>query len=329
MIIVTGGAGFIGSNLVKGLNEQGKNDVLVVDNLGNGLKFRNLNALFYRDFFHKNDFLLRLQAGEFDNERIEAIFHNGACSATTELDGNYLLKNNYEYSKTLLHFAVRRKIPFIYASSASVYGNGMNGFSEEPACESALNAYAFSKLQFDRYVRTVLPKADSQIVGLRYFNVFGPQEVHKGRMASTMFHFYHQLSAAGGVAKLFGAYDGYGDGQQKRDFIYVKDVVKVNLFFLANGNKSGIFNCGTGQARPFNDVVKTIIAYKKSGRIEYVPFPEDLKGKYQSYTQSDKTRLLQSGYQNGFASLEDAVTDYCRCLDVSEGYLCSNPLVNA
>ncbi len=317
MIIVTGGAGFIGSNVVSGLNEQGQDDILIVDNLGSSLKYRNLNPLRYRDFLHKHDFLSALQAGNFDAERIEAIFHNGACSATTEADGNYMMKNNYEYSKMLLHFALRRKIPFIYASSASVYGNGCNGFREEAACENALNVYAFSKLQFDRYVRRQLPEAESQVVGLRYFNVFGPQEAHKGRMASTMYHFYNQISDSG-VAKLFGGYDGYGDGEQTRDFIYVKDVVKVNLFFQENPDISGIFNCGTGKARPFNAVVNAIIEHKRQGRIEYIPFPDDLKGKYQSYTQADTAKLLAAGYQGGFTPLETAVKEYCRSLDQAQ-----------
>lgn len=320
MIIVTGGAGFIGSNLVKGLNEQGRDDVVIVDNLGTSLKFRNMNPLRYRDFLHKTDFLQRLQRGEYGHERIDAIFHNGACSATTEPDGNYMMQNNYEYSKVLLHFALDRKIPFIYASSASVYGNGDNGFREEDGCESALNVYAFSKLQFDRYVRQQLPHAKSQIVGLRYYNVFGPQEVHKGRMASTMYHFYNQLTETG-VAKLFGGYNGYGNGEQTRDFIYVNDVVKVNLFFWQNAEKSGIFNCGTGNARPFNDVINAIIAHKGQGRIEYVPFPDDLKGKYQSYTQADNNKLIEAGYGDGFMELENAVEDYCLCLDKSGGYL--------
>lgn len=320
MIIVTGGAGFIGSNLVKGLNDLGKEDILVVDNLGTSLKFRNLNPLRYRDFLHKQEFLRRLQDGEYAHERIEAIFHNGACSATTEPDGNYMMENNYEYSKTLLHFALDRKIPFIYASSASVYGNGDNGFREVPECEGALNVYAFSKLQFDRYMRLQLPKAASQVVGLRYYNVFGPQEVHKGRMASTMYHFYNQLKS-GGVAKLFGSYDGYGDGEQTRDFIHVKDVIKVNLFFQQHPELSGIFNCGTGKARQFNDVVRAIIAHQGQGRIEYIPFPDDLKGKYQSYTEADVSSLLAAGYDGGFTELEEAVADYCRCLDKTGGYL--------
>ncbi len=320
MIIVTGGAGFIGSNIVRGLNEQGREDIVIVDNLGTSLKFRNMNPLRYADFLHKHDFLRRLQAGEYAQEKIEAIFHNGACSATTESDGNYMMDNNYEYSKVLLQFALEKKIPFIYASSASVYGNGENGFRESDECENALNVYAFSKLQFDRYVRSLLPYAQSQIVGLRYYNVFGPQEMHKGRMASTMYHFYNQLTATG-TAKLFGAYDGYGDGAQRRDFIYVKDVVKVNLFFLKNADRSGIFNCGTGAARPFNDVVHAIIAHKQEGRIEYVPFPDDLKGKYQSFTQADVSKLIAAGYREPFSGLEEAIGEYCRCLDLQGGYL--------
>lgn len=320
MFIVTGGAGFIGSNVVKGLNARGQDDILIVDNLGSSMKFKNLNSLRYRDFLHKDDFLTRLESGEYGHERIEGIFHNGACSATTESDGNYMMRNNYEYSKTLLHFALDRKIPFIYASSASVYGNGENGFCETEECEKALNVYAFSKLQFDRYVRRILPQATSQIVGLRYFNVFGPNEVHKGRMASTLFHFFNQISESG-VARLFGEYGGYGAGEQRRDFIYVKDVVNVNLFFADNPLISGIFNCGTGHARSFNDVVHAVAKACNKGTIEYIPFPDDLKGKYQSYTQADAEKLLRAGYCDGFTSLEAAAAEYMDYLKQQGGLL--------
>ena len=190
MIIVTGGAGFVGSNLVKGLNEAGKKDILVVDNLSQGDKYKNLLALAIKDYSDKHSFLQDLKSGKYGAERIEAIFHDGACSDTMEYNGKYMMDNNYEYSKELLHFCVGREIPFIYASSASVYGNGANGFKESEECEGALNVYAFSKLMFDRYVRQVLPGAKSQIVGLRYFNVYGPQENHKGKMASVAYQFF-------------------------------------------------------------------------------------------------------------------------------------------
>lgn len=320
MIIVTGGAGFIGSNLVKELNNRGQQDILVVDNIGNTDKFKNLIPLKIADYIDKVDFINAIETGEYDLTAIKAIFHIGACSDTMEYDGKYMMNNNYEYSKTLLHFCLRRKIPFIYASSASVYGNGANGFSEKAECEDALNVYAFSKMQFDRYVNNLLPSIDSQVVGLRFFNVFGPQEVHKGRMASIEYQLYNQITKDG-VAKLFTGIDGYADGDQLRDFIYVKDVVKVNLFFFDNPDKRGVFNCGTGKSRSFNAVANSIIKAKGFGKIEYVPFPEQLRGKYQSYTEADTAKLMSAGYDGGFMELEDAIADYCRYLDHNKGYL--------
>lgn len=320
MYIVTGGAGFIGSNLVKGLNEQGIDDILIVDNLTNGNKCRNFNALRFRDFQDKQDFITAVRAGGYDKEKITAILHEGACSDTMEYNGKYMMDNNYAYSKTLLAFCLTRKVPFLYASSASVYGNGRQGFREEPACENALNVYACSKMLFDRHVRRVMPSAASQVVGLRYFNVFGPQENHKGTMASVAYHFFHQLRQDG-VVRLFAGTDGYADGEQRRDFIYVKDVVNVNLFFLEHPEKSGIFNCGTGHANTFNAVARAVIAYAGRGRIEYIPFPEKLIGKYQSFTQADTAKLLAAGYDKGFTDLPDAVAEYCRCLQDHEGYL--------
>jgi ADP-L-glycero-D-manno-heptose 6-epimerase len=320
MIIVTGGAGFIGSNLVKGLNDKGLRDILIIDNLGKGEKFRNLVGLRYRDYQHKSDFFTALMQGCFDNESIEAIFHEGACSDTMEYDANYMMANNYEYSKALLQFALKRRIPFIYASSASTYGSGVFGFTEGDRCEGALNIYAFSKLAFDRYVRQILPNITGrQVVGLRYFNVFGPQENHKGKMASTAYHFYNQLKS-GDKVKLFSGCDGYNDGEQQRDFVYVKDVVKVNLEFFERQLPNGIYNCGTGTARTFNDMARAVIAQQGQGEIEYIPFPEVLKGKYQSFTQADQTNLLAAGYQGGFRALEEAVADYVKQLNESAGY---------
>lgn len=320
MIIVTGGAGFVGSNLVHELNLRGHQNILIVDNMGDGNKFKNLVPLKFQDYMDKADFIENMRQGYFDRQEIQGVFHIGACSDTMEYNGNYMMKNNYEYSKELLHFCLKKKVSFIYASSASVYGNGENGFTENPQCEGALNVYAFSKMQFDRYVRQILPQANSQVVGLRFFNVFGPQEMHKGRMASIAYQLYHQIHDAG-VAKLFAGTQGYGDGEQLRDFIYVKDVVKVNLFFWKHSDKKGIFNCGTGKARSFNDVANSIIKAKGKGRIEYIPFPEGLKGKYQSFTEADTTSLLEAGYDGGFMELEDAIADYCRYLDENEGYL--------
>ena len=320
MIIVTGGAGFIGSNLVWQLNQLGREDILIVDNLANAAKFKNILGLKCLDYVDKRDFLAAVEDGKYDSEPIDMFFHQGACSSTTEPDALYMMKNNYEYSKTMLHFCLRRRIPFLYASSASTYGGGENGFREEPACEEALNVYAFSKLFFDRYVRQMLPKASSQIVGLRYFNVYGPQENHKGSMASVVYHFFHQIAETGKV-RLFEGIDGYANGGQLRDFVYVRDVVDVNLFFWQHPEKSGIFNCGTGTAQTFNEVANAVIAHYGKGEIEYIPFPDHLRGKYQSYTQADAANLRASGYDKPFTPVAEAVAEYCGILAKTGGYL--------
>ena len=319
MIIVTGGAGFIGSNLVRALNESGREDILIVDNLSNAAKCRNLNGVAAMDIIDKEDFAADLKKGVFNYDEIDVIFHQGACSDTIENDGRYMLKNNYEYSKQLLHFCLERKAPFIYASSASVYGEGKEGFAESEECEQALNAYAFSKLFFDRYVRRLLPRAHSQIAGFRYFNVFGPQENHKGPMASMVYKMYRQMKA-GGALQLFAGTDGYGDGEQSRDFIYVKDVVKINLFFWRAAKISGIFNGGTGESHTFNALAREVLKHFKGGRVEYVPFPEELSGKYQNHTKADTAKLLAAGYDKGFTPLDLAIGEYCRLLDATDGY---------
>lgn len=308
MIIVTGGAGFIGSNLVKKLNESGKRDILVVDNLTNGVKFKNLVNLAMVDYCDKHDFLAKVQVGEKFADKIDAVFHQGACSTTTEWDGNYMMHNNYEYSKILLHYCLKRHIPFIYASSAAIYGRETK-FIEAPACEHPLNIYGYSKLLFDQYVRRILPRAKSQVVGLRYFNVYGPNEEHKKSMASVAYHLVQQLKASDKI-KLFEGADGYAAGEQKRDFIYVGDVVNVNLWFWQHPNKSGIFNCGTGKSRTFNEVARVIIAEYKKGEIEYVSFPENLRNNYQSFTEADLTKLRKIGCKPEFKSLEDGMKLY-------------------
>ena len=319
MIIVTGGAGFIGSNLIRGLNETGRKDILVVDDLEQPGKFKNLVGLDFTDYLDKDEFLAQVLDGQWEDTAIEAIFHQGACSDTMEHNGKYMMDINYEYSKTLLHLCLRRGVPFLYASSASVYGNGEQGFREDPVCEAPLNVYGFSKWHFDRYVETLLPQAESQIVGLRYFNVFGPQENHKGRMASVAYHLFHQLKNDR-TMRLFKGIDGYGDGEQRRDFIYVKDVAKVNLFFFEHLDKSGIFNCGTGQSQTFNDLAKAAQKAMGFGELEYIDFPEALKGKYQNFTEADQDKLRQIGYTAEFTSLDDAVADYYRYLQQSGGY---------
>ncbi|NLH46298.1 MAG: ADP-glyceromanno-heptose 6-epimerase [Acholeplasmataceae bacterium] len=320
MIIVTGGAGFIGSNIVKGLNERGREDILIVDNLTNMVKFKNIQGLKALDYMDKQNFIEAIKNGKFDDANIEVIFHEGACSDTMEYNGKYMMENNFEYTKTLMHFALKKKIQLIYASSASTYGSGKHGFSEKPACEEALNVYAFSKLFFDNYARRYFETAESQIVGLRYFNVYGPQENHKGKMASMIFQMFNQWKAEGKV-KLFEGIDGYGNGEQVRDFIYVKDVVKVNFFFWDHPELKGIYNCGTGHAHTFNTLAKGVLKYFGSGELEYVPFPEVLRGKYQSFTEADSSKLLAAGYDGGFTDIEEAIAEYCALLDKNDGYL--------
>ncbi|WP_447062649.1 ADP-glyceromanno-heptose 6-epimerase [Vibrio alginolyticus] len=307
MIIVTGGAGMIGSNIVKALNEAGINDILVVDNLKNGKKFKNLVDLDITDYMDRDDFLTQIMAGD-DFGPIEAIFHKGACSATTEWDGKYMMLNNYEYSKELLHYCLDREIPFLYASSAATYGD-TDTFVEEREYEGALNVYGYSKQQFDNYVRRLWQDAEehgetlSQITGFRYFNVYGPREDHKGSMASVAFHLNNQLNA-GENPKLFAGSESF-----QRDFVYVGDVCKVNLWFLEKG-VSGIFNCGTGRAESFEEVAKAVIKHHGKGQIETIPFPEHLKGAYQEFTQADLTKLRAAGCDVEFKTVAEGVAEY-------------------
>lgn len=308
MIIVTGGAGFIGSNIVKALNAQGRTDIIVVDHLKQGEKFRNIAACQITDYMDKHDFLDKVSTNQGLDFPIEAIFHEGACSATTEWDGQYMMQNNYAYSKALLHFCLDRSIAFLYASSAAIYG-GSDTFVEAPEHEKPLNVYGYSKLLFDQYVRRILPDATSQIVGFRYFNVYGPQEAHKGSMASVALHLHQQISR-GENPKLFAGCQGYGDGEQLRDFVFVDDVVKVNLWCLANPTVSGIFNVGTGRAESFNAVAKAVIKAHGKGQVEYIPFPQKLIGCYQSFTQADISALRAAGYDAEFANVADAVARY-------------------
>ena len=309
MIIVTGGAGFIGSNIVKALNEQGYTNILVVDNLAKGEKFKNLVDCDIFDYQEKDAFFKRILTKEYFASSIEAFFHQGACSTTTEWDGHYMMNNNYNYSKVLLHYCLTRNVPFFYASSASVYGSN-NIFKEQRSIEKPLNVYGYSKFLFDQYVRQILATATSQVVGLRYFNVYGPREQHKGTMASVAYHFNQQYFSDGEV-RLFEGCDGYANGEQRRDFIYVGDAVDVNLWFMDNPKKSGIFNVGTGRSQSFNEVARAVIAwYRKSGLIRYIPFPEHLQGSYQSFTQADITALRDIGYDKHFKTVEEGVKEY-------------------
>jgi ADP-L-glycero-D-manno-heptose 6-epimerase len=316
MIIVTGGAGFIGANIVKTLNEQGRTDIIVVDDLSDGKKFYNLSDCDIADYLDKDDFIQRVQLDDGILDDVEVIFHEGACSSTTEWDGKFMMENNYEYSKILLHACLEEKIPFLYASSAAVYG-GSAVFREERSHEKPLNVYGYSKWQFDQYVRQLqVTRPDlfqSQVVGFRYFNVYGPREQHKGSMASVAFHFNNQIKDSG-ICKLFAGSAGYGDGEQRRDFVFVGDVVKVNLWFMANPDKSGIFNLGTGQCQSFNDVADAVVqwhaAHGTAGSKQYVPFPDHLKGAYQSFTEADISKLRDAGYQEAFADVASGVRQY-------------------
>lgn len=326
MIIVTGGAGFIGSNIVHALNLRGETDILIVDNLGNGDKYKNICGLKFSDFMNVEDFFQRIQDDDFFLEdEVNAVFHEGACSDTMERDADYIMKVNFQYSKALLDFCIDEEAKFIYASSASVYGDGQNGFRENTSCEHALNAYALSKMVFDMYVRKILLEVASEdfytppIIGLRYFNVYGAQEQHKGRMASIVYQMYNQVKDTG-VIKLFKGSDGYENGEQRRDFISVDDVVKVNLWAFDNEDiESGVYNCGTGQAHTFNETAQAVIAAMGKGRVEYIDFPDELQGKYQSFTQADTRKLLRAGYNGGFVDFQKSIAKYCKFLDTG-GY---------
>ena len=316
MIIVTGGAGFIGSNLIKLLNQAGHKNIVAVDDLTDGTKFANLVDLDIADYLDKDDFLARVVAGDpFEEwDEIEAIFHQGACSATTEWNGKFVMEVNYDYSKALLHFCIARGIPFIYASSAATYGGRNDNFIEDRRFEQPLNVYGYSKFLFDEYVRRLLPTTNSQIVGLKYFNVYGPREQHKGSMASVAFHLNNQMKA-GQNPKLFEGCDGFGNGGQTRDFVYVEDVCKVNIWFWKNAGKSGIYNCGTGRAEPFLNVAEAVVKHHGRGQVEFIPFPDHLKGRYQSYTQADLTKLRATGCDVQFRSVAEGVAEYMEWLN--------------
>ena len=319
--VVTGAAGFIGSRIVEALNRAGVTDVVAVDNLQQSDKVRNLAKLEIADYLDQAEFLERLDS--FDGA-VEAVLHQGACSDTMESDGRYMMDNNYRYSKTLLDWCQDSEVPLLYASSASVYGAGPH-FREERSCERPLNVYGYSKFLFDQLVRRTLPGKTAQIAGFRYFNVYGPNEAHKGRMASVAYHAYHQLLAQGKV-KLFVGSGGYGSGEQRRDFVHVDDVVDVNLWFLDRRDVSGIFNCGTGRAQTFNELAAAAVNAVQGtrlsvqelvdkGLIEYIEFPQGLKDKYQSYTQADLSRLRGVGYPGEFQSVERGVASYVRVLE--------------
>ncbi|HRI18318.1 MAG TPA: ADP-glyceromanno-heptose 6-epimerase [Burkholderiaceae bacterium] len=320
-VVVTGAAGFIGSNLVLGLNRIGIDDVIAVDDLTDGAKYRNLLGARISDYFDKTDFYARFARAEFG--RVDAVFHEGACSDTMVHDGRFMLDANYRCSKDLLDACQAQRVRLLYASSAATYG-GSAAFREDPACEAPLNVYGYSKLLFDNVVRRMLPAATAQVAGFRYFNVYGPREQHKGRMASVAFHHQQQLRETGRV-RLFGAYGGYGAGEQSRDFVHVDDVVAVNLWFFEHPGARGIFNLGSGRAQPFNDVALAVVNAAREraggaalslaeavaqGLVEYIDFPAALVGKYQCFTEADLTRLREVGCDLAFADVASGVRRY-------------------
>lgn len=320
--IVTGAAGFIGSRIVAGLNRAGVTEIIAVDDLTQADKFRNIVGCRIEDYLDKDEFIARLESGEFDGA-VEAVLHQGACSDTMETDGRYMMANNYRYSIRLLDWCQGEDVALLYASSAAVYGAG-TVFREELRHESPLNVYGYSKFLFDQHVRKRLPERSAQIAGFRYFNVYGPNEQHKGRMASVAFHAFNQFMSDGCI-RLFQGSGGYGAGAQQRDFVHVDDAVNLNLWFLEHREVSGIYNCGTGRAQTFNDVAIAVANGVRVARgesplelqelvaghmIEYVEFPPALVGKYQSYTRADPAALRAAGYPGEFRDVAQGVGEY-------------------
>ncbi|MFI3256265.1 MAG: ADP-glyceromanno-heptose 6-epimerase [Psittacicella sp.] len=309
MIIVTGGAGFIGSNIVKGLNKKGYKNIVIVDDLTDGHKFINLTDLEFVDYCDKDDFLKQIQNNTL-GYKIDSIFHEGACSATTEWNGKFIMEVNYEYTKKLFHYAIDHKIPFIYASSAAVYGTKSDNFVEDNSFEKPVNVYGYSKYLFDKYVETYKATygLNSPVCGFRYFNVYGYGEFHKGSMASVAYHLHLQIQS-GNIIKLFEGSEGFF-----RDFVYIDDVVDVNIWALENG-LSGVFNLGTGSSASFLKVGELVLDHYKRGELHYIDFPEHLKGHYQAYTQADMSKLREAVYQKEFTSIEDGIRQYIINLD--------------
>ena len=323
-IIVTGAAGFIGANNVHALNARGETDILAVDNLTRADKFRNLVDCEIADYLDKTEFIERVRRRELPKP--DVVFHQGACSDTMESDGRYMLENNYRYTLALFDWCQQQRVPLILASSAAVYGL-TQVFAEDRANEGPLNVYGYSKFLFDQVLRRRMASLNAPVIALRYFNVYGPREAHKGRMASVAFHHFNQFRADGRV-RLFEGSHGYGNGEQRRDFIHVDDVIRVNLHFMEKP-VTGIYNLGTGRAQSFNDVALTVVNTLRSeqghaplalaqavaqGLIQYIPFPEALRGKYQAFTQADIGRLRTAGYAAPMMTVEQGTAAYMRWL---------------
>ena len=313
MIVVTGGAGFIGSNLVHGLNRRGIDDIVVVDDLSDGSKFRNLVDARIRDYLDRGEFRHMIEGDAADLRHMETLFHQGACTDTTEWDGRYMMENNYRYSKLILDYCLRHDVRLIYASSAAVYGI-RGAFNEDAGNEAPVNVYGWSKSLFDHHARLRLAQTPGRVAGLRYFNVYGPGEAHKGGMASVVWHFNRQLADSGTV-RLFRGSGGYADGEQRRDFVHVDDVVAVNLWLMDEPQTAGIYNVGTGRSRSFNDVAGAVIDWHGRGRIDYIDFPAGLEEAYQNFTEADIGKLRQSGCTLEFRSLENGDRVYLNRLN--------------
>ena len=315
MIVVTGGAGFIGSRIIKSLNKQGINQIIVVDHLERGEKINNLSELDIYDYFESFEFI-ELFNKKNSLKKIHTIFHEGACSITTEWNGKYIMEKNFKFSKDLFDNCQSKKIKLIYASSASVYGSKNKDFAEKFTNEKPLNPYAFSKFLFDQYFRMNFKKIKSQVVGLRYFNVYGPGEAHKKSMTSPVFKFYNQLLKKNKISIFKGSHD-YLDGERQRDFIYVDDCVDVNLWFNKK-NISGIFNVGTGKASSFNSIAKEVIKYFNKGKVEYIDFPTNLINSYQPFTKANVNKLRKAGYKKKFITIESGIKKYLDFLSIDK-----------
>jgi len=310
--IVTGAAGFIGSNLVAALNARGDSDILAVDELGTDEKWKNLVGLDFQDYWEKDDFLFALRNDSLG--KVDTVFHLGANSSTTEKNASHLVENNYRFTRELCEWCMHHDVRFIYASSAATYGDGSLGYSDSDDVTPTLkplNMYGYSKQMFDLWA--MRHGLFDRIAGLKYFNVYGPREDHKGDMRSVINKAYHQILETGEV-RLFKSYKSeYNDGEQVRDFVYVKDAVAATLFFYERSDVGGLFNCGTGMARTWNDLVKsTFKAMGREPKITYIDMPEALRLKYQYRTEADMIKLRDAGYEEPFTSLEDGVADYVK-----------------